>query len=146
MALILDTNALLSLAYGDLALRRAIEHEQDPALPAIVLGEYLFGIRQSRFRPSYEAWLRSHRAVFVMLSVEAETAEHYAAIRSELKSAGQPIPTNDLWIAALSREHGYALLSWDKHFAAVLGFDRQKRGAEEPAALANSIDQVSSEN
>ncbi len=121
MALILDTNALSAFADGDLSLRRAIEEEPDLALPVVVLGEYLFGFWQSRLRARYEAWLRAHRSAFLMLSVGPETAMRYAEIRRELKSAGQPIPTNDLWIAALTREHGYALLSRDKHFRAVRG-------------------------
>jgi len=121
MALILDTNALSSLADGDLVLHRAIQHEQDMALPAVVLGEYLFGIRQSRFRVSYETWLRSRLALFIMLPVGTETAAHYADIRLELKPAGRKIPTNDLWIAALSREYGCAVVSRDRHFAVVRG-------------------------
>jgi predicted nucleic acid-binding protein len=36
----------------------------------------------------------------------------YAALRRK----GQPIPTNDLWIAASSLEHGAALLTLDAHF------------------------------
>jgi len=121
MALILDTNALSSFADGDSALRRMIAHAQDLALPVVVLGEYLFGIKQSRFRVRYEAWLDTHLPLFLVLAVTAGTAQHYSDIRSELKSTGQPIPTNDLWIAALSREHGCAVVSRDRHFDAVRG-------------------------
>src|SRR5437870_7541731 len=109
MAVILDSKALSAFADGDPRLGRAIANEMDLALPSIVLGEYLFGIRQSRFRSRYESWLRAHSATFLPLSVAAATAEHYAAIRTELKSAGTPIPTNDLWIAALAREHRAAV-------------------------------------
>ena len=121
MALILDTNALSAFADGDPGLRRILEPEYDLALPAIVLGEYIFGIRQSRFHVRPEAWLRSNRELFLILSVGPETANRYAEIRLELKSAGKPIPTNDLWIAALAREHGLPLASRDKHFKLVRG-------------------------
>ena len=84
------------------------------------MGEYLFGIRQSRFRSRYESWLRAHSATFLALSVAAGTAEHYAAIRAELRSAGTPIPTNDLWIAA-AREHRAAVVARDTHFEAIRG-------------------------
>lgn len=124
MALILDTNALSAFADGDPALRRAIEREADLAVPAIVLGEYLFGIRQSRHRARYEAWLRENAAAFRMLSVRPATAGHYAEIRAELQSAGRPIPSNDLWIAALAREHKCSLVSRDGHFEAVRGIER----------------------
>jgi predicted nucleic acid-binding protein len=41
-----------------------------------------------------------------------------------LKTAGKLIPTNDLWIAVLTREHGHALLTRDAHFEAVGGLQR----------------------
>ena len=47
MALILDTKALSAFVDGDASLRKAIEQEFQLALPVIVLGEYLFGIRES---------------------------------------------------------------------------------------------------
>ncbi len=121
MALILDTNALSAFADGDSALRAAIENETELAVPAIVLGEYLFGIRQSRNRARYENWLRSSLSVLLVLPVAWATASHYAEIRSELKSAGNPIPTNDLWISALAREHGCSVATRDSHFKSVRG-------------------------
>jgi tRNA(fMet)-specific endonuclease VapC len=124
MALILDTNALSAFADGDSALREVVASETDLAVPAIVLGEYLFGIRQSRWRSRYETWLRNNLQVFLILPVGAETAVRYAEIRTELKSAGQPIPSNDLWIAAQAREHGHALVSRDRHFEFVRGLRR----------------------
>jgi predicted nucleic acid-binding protein len=124
MALILDTNALSALADGDPELRRAVERETELAVPAIVLGEFLFGIRQSRHRERYESWLRLNASAFRMLSVKPATAGHYATIRSELKSAGRPIPSNDLWIAALAREHRCPVVSRDGHFEAVRGVER----------------------
>ena len=124
MALILDTNALSAFADGDRALGKVIFDETDLALPAVVLGEYFYGIRHSRMRKRYEAWLQANLRDFQVLSVSQQTAQRYAEIRSELKSAGRPIPTNDLWIAALVREHGHPLLSRDQHFEAVRGLHR----------------------
>jgi tRNA(fMet)-specific endonuclease VapC len=121
MALIFDTTALSAFVDGNAALRRKIDEETDLALPTIVLGEYLFGIRQSRYRTRYENWLRAHLSIFAVLSIGMTTASRYAEIRSELRSAGQPIPSNDVWIAALTREHGFRLVSRDRHFAAVRG-------------------------
>jgi len=102
-------------------LRRTIESETDLALPVIVLGEYLYGIRHSRLRARYDVWLQGHLRVFMVLSVGTRTAQYYSDIRSELKAQGRPIPSNDVWIAALSREHGYVLLTRDGHFSAVRG-------------------------
>lgn len=60
-----------------------------------------------------------------VLDAGIETARHYAAIRLELKIAGTPIPANDLWIAALSRQYAMPVLSRDTHFDLVAGLRRR---------------------
>ena len=47
-----------------------------------------------------------------------------AAIRLELKRSGSPIPANDVWVAALARQHALAVLSNDSHFDVVDGVRR----------------------
>jgi tRNA(fMet)-specific endonuclease VapC len=118
---ILDTNALSALAEGDGGLLQVLEGEPDLALPVIALGEYLYGIQQSRFQLRYERWLKTNLPVLELLAVGRETAQPYAEIRRELKTAGHPIPSNDLWIAALAREHNLPIVSRDRHFQAVRG-------------------------
>jgi tRNA(fMet)-specific endonuclease VapC len=121
VALALDTNALSAFVDGDEALLRAIEREGELAIPTIVLGEYLYGIHQSRQRASYQAWIKANLPLFDVLTVVRETAERYSEIRHELKTAGTPIPTNDLWIAALARQHRLRLVTRDAHFRSVRG-------------------------
>lgn len=121
MALILDTNALSAFVDGHAGLRKRIEHEFQLALPVIVLGEYLFGIRESRHRSRYIAWLDANPALFLVFPIRVETSERYAEVRSELKASGRLIPSNDVWIAALARQHGYALASRDHHFQTARG-------------------------
>jgi predicted nucleic acid-binding protein len=118
---ILDTNALSAFADGDEGLLRVIRDEEELALPVIVLGEYLYGIHRSRRRAQYERWLADTVAELRLLVVGEGTAEHYASIRSELKAAGRPIPSNDVWIAALAREHRLAIVSRDQHFQGIKG-------------------------
>src|SRR5579864_4383353 len=119
MALILDTNAVSAFVDGDAGLQKLIAHEFQLALPVIVLGEYLFGIRESRHRSQYTAWLDANLTLFLVLPINAETSKQYAEVRSELKAGGRPIPSNDVWIAALARQHGYPVVSRDQHFRAV---------------------------
>lgn len=92
--------------------------------PVVVLGEYRFGIMQSRLRPQYENWLATHVDPQRILPIDEGTARSYAMVRHELKLLGRPIPANDLWIAALCRQHGYDILSRDRHFDAVAGLRR----------------------
>jgi predicted nucleic acid-binding protein len=77
-----------------------VSEARQVAIPVIVAGEFVFGIAQSRHREVYERSLERMLDRCVVLDVGIETARHYAAIRLELKSAGKPIPANDLWIAA----------------------------------------------
>jgi predicted nucleic acid-binding protein len=60
-----------------------------------------------------------------VLDIGLETARHYAAIRLELKTAGKPIPANDLWIAALGRQYAMPIISRDLHFDFVSGLRRR---------------------
>lgn len=122
--MILDTNALSAVADNEPAAVRIFSHAATIELPVIVLGEYRFGIAQSRRRNEYEKWLGELIAATRVLPVDDETSSQYAKIRAELKKAGLPIPSNDLWIAALSRQHRLPLMSQDQHFDAVQDLKR----------------------
>lgn len=122
--MILDTNALSDVAEHEPAALEVVARAGRVVVPVIVLGEYRLGIVQSRFQALYESWLREFMATATVLSVDDDTTHHYAAIGLELKRAGRPIPTNDIWIAALCRQHSEPLLSRDRHFDAVRGLTR----------------------
>ena len=122
--LILDTNALSAAAEEDSAIVGILAGVQELALPVVALGEYRYGIAQSRHKGRYRRWLEELIQDCLVLNITEETTQHYAAIHGELRQAGKPIPTNDLWIAALCREHGLPLLSRDRHFDVVAGIRR----------------------
>jgi tRNA(fMet)-specific endonuclease VapC len=124
VALILDTDALSAAADREPATLKIVASAESLAVPVIVLGEYRLGIAQSRYRKDYEYWLREWIAAVKVLEVDERTTQHYATIGLELKGSGKPIPTNDLWIAALCRQHTLALLSKDRHFDVVPGLRR----------------------
>jgi tRNA(fMet)-specific endonuclease VapC len=122
--LILDTNALSAAADRDPVALEVVARAERLAVPVIVLGEYRLGIAQSRRRTEYENWLRDWIGTVTVLDINDDTSHHYAAIGLELKRSGKPIPANDLWIAALCREHSLPLLSHDRHFDVVKGLKR----------------------
>jgi tRNA(fMet)-specific endonuclease VapC len=119
--LIVDTNALSAFADGVVSVRAALRDSEGPCLPVIVLGEYRFGLLDSRERTRRERWLEELLRYWTVLPVTAATAEHYAQIRRSLKKDAAPIPSNDTWIAALALEHGLPLLTNDAHFNYVRG-------------------------
>lgn len=123
--MILDTNALSAFVDGDANVGEILGRQARAAIPSIVLGEFRYGIAQSRHRSAYEAWLVSELPHFDMLAVTDETAIAYAAVRVALKRSGRPIPANDAWIAALALQHRLPVLSRDRHFDAVPGLKRE---------------------
>lgn len=117
--MILDTNGLSAVADGDAALEPILHRAAELAVPVVVLGEYRYGIRQSRERQRYEEWLADSLPSYRILDVDQDTTIYYAALRTELKKAGTPIPSNDVWIAALCRQHALPVVSRDRHFDLV---------------------------
>ena len=122
--MILDTNALSAAADHESSALEIVARADRLAVPVIVLCEYRLGIAQSRHRASYENWLLEWISCVSVLDIDDETTHSYAAIGLELKKRGRPIPTNDLWIAALCRQHSVPLLSRDHHFDLVPGVQR----------------------
>lgn len=122
--MILDTNAVSALGDGDPDLAERMASVNRLAIPVIVLGEYRFGIQFSRLRKERESWLNQLEQEVEVLPVTAQTARHYATIRTELKRYGRPIPESDLWIAAIAAENALPLLSRDQHFDNVKGVRR----------------------
>jgi len=122
--MIVDTNALSAAADGDAAVIAILGRAGQLAVPVIVLGEYRYGIAQSRHRASYEEWLAELLRDCSVLDITEPTTHHYAEILLELRRIGKPIPTNDLWIAALCRQHALPLVSRDRHFDLVVGNKR----------------------
>lgn len=122
--MILDTNGLSAVAEGEAALEPLLRKATLIAIPVIVLGEYRYGISQSRHQLQYERWLAEYLPNFRILDVDELTTISYSAVRAELKKAGTPIPANDVWIAALCRQHSLPLISRDRHFDAVAGINR----------------------
>jgi predicted nucleic acid-binding protein len=124
VGLIVDTNGLSELAEGDLRVKDLVVGIGIVEIPSVVLGEYRYGIAQTRQREWHEQWLEGLLRRARVLNITEETSIWYAEIRLELKRVGRPIPSNDLWIAALCRQHNLPLLSRDQHFDLVAGLRR----------------------
>ena len=122
--MILDTNALFAAADDDPAVIALLARAEQMAIPVLVLGEYRHGIAQSRNRSSYESWLTGLLQDCMVLDVTEPTTHCYAEITLELKRKGKPIPTNDIWIAALCRQYSLPLVSRDRHFDVITGNKR----------------------
>lgn len=124
MALILDTNAVSALFVGDPPLAEVLAGEDRHHLPVIVIGEYQYGLARSRDRGRLGRLLDMLIHESVVLTVDVGTASHYATLREELRRRGRPIPENDVWIAALSRQHDLPIVTRDDHFDQIANLRR----------------------
>ncbi len=122
--MILDTNGVSAFFDGLAEVVQRVAEEPRVLLPVIVIGEYCYGLLSSRERVEREARFKGFCRACRLLSVDEETAGHYAVVRHRLRLAGTPIPENDIWIAALCLQHGQKILSNDRHFDLVQGVSR----------------------
>ncbi len=117
----LDTNAYSDFMQGVADIVEIIALADRIYLSSTVLGELLSGFavgkREAQNRLELTKFLRSPRVEIA--SVTDTTADFYATIYANLRRKGRPIPTNDIWIAASTMEHGAILITRDQHFAHI---------------------------
>ena len=117
----LDTSAYSHFRRGNEEVATLLDRAESVGVPTIALGElrtgFLLGGRRRRNETELEAFL-DNPAVEV-LQVDHETSRHYAEIVAELRRAGTPLPTNDIWIAAAAARNGAAVLTCDDHFERI---------------------------
>lgn len=121
VAVALDTNRLTGLLRGDPALADTLARLDQVWLALFVLGEMQAGFLGGAHGPHNQVRLHALLAkpTVGILYPNRETAGQYARLFVQLRRAGTPVPTNDLWIAALALQHGLRLLTRDRHFAAI---------------------------
>lgn len=123
--MILDTNAVSSLLAGrNEQLNAVLESADQHQLPLPVVAEYQYGLLALQRPQRLESLFRRLEADSIVLYPDRATADTYAAIRHDLRSRGRPIPENDLWIAALARQHSLEIVSQDPHFDLLEGVRR----------------------
>ena len=92
---------------------------QELYISAIVLGELYIGINRVSNKAKHLKKLSDFLQLCTVLEINDITAKHYGALVASLYKKGNPIPTNDIWIAATAIEHNLALVTRDKHFSQI---------------------------
>ena len=85
-----------------------------PVFLGELLAGFLHGDRAQKTRAELEEFLSSPRVR--LIPVDEETSQRYALVLNALRLAGTPVPSNDVWIAASSMQHGLRLITTDAHF------------------------------
>ncbi len=124
-ALCIDTNIYSALRRGDKSVVKKITQYERVVVPVVVLGElragFLGGSKIAENQQNLSEFLASD-FVYVAKVSEA-TTNIYAELVAELKRKGKPIPTNDIWIAAITLEQRAVLLTLDAHFSHIEGLN-----------------------
>ena len=124
--LALDTNRYTDLCRGNVSVVETVELAHEVWLPFIVLGELRAGFAVGSQGRRNEAVLRRFllKSGVGVLYADEQTTHHYGSVYRQLRKQGTPIPTNDMWIAALVLQHSLVLYARDAHFDALLQLQR----------------------
>lgn len=108
---------------------RSLPPNTEIVTSVITQGELLAGIellndesRKSTLKQVYKEILA---IIADILEIDSQVAQAYAEIFADLRRHGTPIPTNDLWIAAIAKAHHLILVTNDAHFRHVKGLRRE---------------------
>jgi tRNA(fMet)-specific endonuclease VapC len=116
--LALDANRYVDLCRGADETVRLVSTAEAVFVPFVVLAELRAGFALGRRGAENERILRRFlaQAGVDVLYADEGTTHHYASVFRQLRTQGTPIPTNDMWIAALCLQHGLELHDRDRHF------------------------------
>jgi len=114
----LDTNRYVDLCRGVAETVALLEEAEEIAMPFVVLAELRAGFAHGRRQAENEQILRRFllKDGVSVLFADDQTTHHYALLFRQLRKQGTPIPTNDIWLAAVVLQHNLALHARDKHF------------------------------
>ena len=116
--ILLDTNAYSNLLRGNTEILDYIKASSHIYFSIFVIAELLAGFSGGTKENENNEILKSFlsKSKVEIINADHETAIKFAQIKSELKSKGNPIPINDVWIAAHTIQTNSTLISKDKHF------------------------------
>ncbi|MFI5137885.1 MAG: type II toxin-antitoxin system VapC family toxin [Sphingobacteriales bacterium] len=120
-SILLDTNIVIELFKGNLAVTASIETQKSVNIPFAVLGELYLGAYRSSNPKKHIKQVNNFLSKCDVLIADSETANNYALIKTGLLNKGKPIPENDIWIAATAKQHELPLITRDKHFNEIDG-------------------------
>jgi tRNA(fMet)-specific endonuclease VapC len=120
-SVLLDSNFIVALFEQDPGAQSALLAAERVFVPSVALGELYYGAQKSGRREENVTRVDRFAAANEVLPPDVESARHYGAIRDALRRQGRPIPDNDIWIAAIARQHSLTLITRDAHFRGVEG-------------------------
>lgn len=118
---LLDTSVIIAFFAGDARVRSGLDEAEEVFVPSIAVGELYYGARKSGQPDANLTRIDGLVLTNVVLGCDSETARYYGEIKNALRIKGRPLPENDIWIAALARQHDLTLVTRDAHFEQIAG-------------------------
>ena len=123
MKIHIDTNTFSYAKRGNLSAQSILKKAEEILISPIVIAEILIGFKlgtkEVQNKNEFYEFLDSPR--LSVFEIGEMTVEHYSNIFLQLKISGEPITTNNIWIAASAMENGMPLTTYDKHFSNIQG-------------------------
>jgi predicted nucleic acid-binding protein len=118
MKIVIDSNRYTDLARGIPEVIAVIEKAEAIYIPLMVLAEQRAGFAHGTKREKNEKILTQFLNLdqVYILSPDEQTTFFYSDLYASLRKKGRPIPTHDIWIAALCIQHGLILYDRDSDF------------------------------
>lgn len=113
---LLDTNIVIALFKNEVQVRDQFANAAEVFVSSVVIGELFYGALHSGRVQQHLSQVREFAARVPVLPCDATTAEHYGEIKNVLRAKGRPLPENDVWIAAIAKQHGLTVVTRDQHF------------------------------
>lgn len=128
MRIAIDSNRYSDFCRGQQDVVEVVENADHIFVPIIVVGEQRAGFANGKFREKNERVLTRFLNVegVSVLNIDEQTTRFYADLYAYLRKKGRPIPTNDLWIAALTIQHNLILFDRDSDFDSLPQLARVK--------------------
>ena len=104
-SIVADTNIFIDLMKGNEAIAKKLESFDEVYISPVVLVELYFGAYRSANAEKHLRKIAIAIQESKLLTIDAATSEIFVTIKLALFAKGNPIPENDIWIAATSFQH-----------------------------------------
>lgn len=118
-SLLLDTTVVIAFLRNEPDVVATLTEMDSLYLPLIALGELHLGLERAQNRTRAKRALEELLSLVNVLYPDLETAALYGRIKATLLAKGNPIPHNDIWIAAAALQTNLPLATRDAHFDQV---------------------------
>ncbi len=119
MSYLIDTNVIIGFMKNEPIIVNFIAKTEIINISTISVGEMYFGaFKSNNYKKNFNIYTNFFDLCNILI-INENTAKSYAALKNELRIIGQPIPENDLWIAANALEHHLTIVTRDKHLLSI---------------------------